>query len=631
MQQRIHHAVQDPERQRAVQRLRFSPELEHRFRQTLRGRLRMPRAIMFTIIGLAFAFGPMYDTAIFSVDPSLSTFLTWLELGVVAPLMLGAAIATWLRLPESIVKTLQLAAPLAAFSAVIILRNFALRGAIEYPASMIGVLLIAVAFFGGFSWRRVAAASAFFTGIAVMQEFLAAPVGNSPWVQAFPLFFMGIIAILGSYVQELLTRLNWWDLSRVREAQLALRESDRRFEAFMDHTPAIAWIKDGQGRYIYRNKPHRDRYGAPGEDWTGHSDAQHFPAVRVDTYADTDAKVLKTGEPTEFETLNHSRDGSTNEWLIQKFRFSDEAGRHYVAGMGVDIGERNRLQQLLRESEARFQAFLDNSPTVTWMKDGEGRYLYVSKSYKQFLGVADDSWRGRTDFDYYPKDFAQSGRELDLQVLASGGASEVQGPATGADGVTRHWLLTRFAFSDHTGRLFVGGVANDVTVRKVAEDIVRLQSLTDELTGLYNRRGFALLVDQQLRQALRQRARCALLYVDLDSLKHINEQHGHDGGDQAITSVSEALRVAVRASDIVARIGGDEFVVFAMDCDDVEIMQRRLLEAVNQYNRSESLPYKLSVTVGISEFDPEENMSIEARMAEADQAMLMAKKKRRAA
>lgn len=617
----------DMERNQAVARQRFAPEVEARFRASLRNRLRMTRSMMFLVIALGYGLAPLYNRSILGAQDALLPFLVPFEIGVIMPMMLAAALATWLRLPPSLVQPLQLAAAVTVLGANLLLRGFAIQGGLEYPASMLGVLLIAFAFFAGFTWRRVAFATVMFSGLAVWLEFWLAPHGSFPLVNVYPLFFMAIIAVLGSYVQERLARLNWWDLTRLRDAQSALRASESRFEAFMDHMPAIAWIKDANSRYQYRNKAHRDRYGKPGEDWTGRSDADYFSAAPVNTYIDTDRQVLETGQPTEFETLNFSRDGGTNEWLVQKFRFSDDSGRYFVAGMGVDIGERNRLQQQLRESEARFQAFLDHSPTVTWMKDEQGRYLYVSQSCKEFLGITGDDWRGKTDFDFFPREFAARARELDLEVLSGGGSSEVEGPAAGI-GEPRHWLLVRFAFTDYSGRRFIGGVATDVTVRKMAEDMVRLQSLTDEMTGLYNRRGFSMLADQQLKHAWRHRWECALVYVDLDGLKRINDQHGHDAGDLAITSVGEALRVATRVSDVVARIGGDEFVVFAPHCDDAEALIRRMRDAVEQYNRSEALPFKLSVSIGVSEFRADKDTSIEQKMSEADLQMLLVKRNR---
>lgn len=620
------HAEMDRERRRGVARLRFSPALEGSFRSALRKRLMLPRALLFIVIAIGFGTAPLYNRELMHASESVLPLLLMLEV-ICTLAMLAAATVTVFSFPRLITQAIQLSSVVIVMSAILLLRYLTLSGDMQYPAQMTGVVLIAAAFFGGFTWRRIALGTVVFSGLAIALEFWKQTSESTPLLQTYSLLILAIIAILGSYSHERLMRLNWLDMTRLRNTRQALRESERRFEAFMDHSPAIAWIKDQDSRYVYRNKAHRDRYGEPGQDWTGRNDAEFFPESVVGSYADTDRRVLMTGEPVAFETVNRSRDGSVNQWWIEKFPFSDGSGHRFVAGIGVDVAERNRLQKLLRDSESRFQGFLDNTPSIVWMKDDEGRYLYVNRLYKQFLGVEDESWRGRTDRDFFLPQRAAEQRKLDLAVLESGGTSEVQEDIERMEG-RQHWVFVRFCFLDDAGRKYIGGVGTDITARKQAEDSVRLQSLTDELTGLYNRRGFSLLVDQQIKYAQRSQLQCALLYVDLDNLKLINQAHGHDGGDLAITSVSEALRVAVRSSDLVARIGGDEFVVLAVDCADVPLLVRRVLDSVDEYNRSELLPFKLSVSVGSSEFKAGLDESIDQRMVEADQALLEIKRAR---
>lgn len=160
-----------------------------------------------------------------------------------------------------------------------------------------------------------------------------------------------------------------------------------------------------------------------------------------------------------------------------------------------------------------------------------------------------------------------------------------------------------------------------------SERNIRLQSMTDELTGHYNRRGFQLLAEQELRHARRRQQRCALFFLDLDDLKGINERHGHDGGDQALVTAAEALRVAARNTDIVARIGGDEFLVLAVDCTDPEALRNRILDLIDGYNAAGALPFPLSVSLGATELASDE-VSLDALIAEADARMYSAKRAR---
>lgn len=620
-------AESQQERRRGLTRLRFSAAHEPLFRSALRKRLQLSRVLVFIIIAAGFGTAPFYNDVL--MQPSehalpLVLTLEWMCL----PLALLAALVSAYELPRQLTQAIQLSAVIVLLCSILGLRALALAGDMHYPAQMTGVVLIAVAFFGGFTWRRIALGTVVFISLAIALEFHAGKADSTPVLEAYSLGILAAIAMLGSYTYERLIRLNWWDMTRLRKARSALRESERRFEAFMDHSPAITWIKDGDGRYVYRNKAHRDRYGVPGEDWSGRTDAEFFPQAITGTYTDTDRRVLETGQSIAFQTLNHSRDGSVNEWWIEKFPFTDDAGSRFIAGIGVDVGERNRLQRQLRENEARFQAFLDNSPNMYWMKDADGRYLYVNHLYKEFLGVADDSWRGKTDFELFPLERAEALRDRDMQVLGKGTSSETQEDLEDANGILRHWLFLRFCFFDGSGNRFIGAVGADYTARKQNEDSVRLQSLTDELTGLYNRRGFTMLVEQQFKIAQRKQLPCALLYIDLDNLKTINTRHGHDGGDLAITSVSEALRVAVSSRDLTARFGGDEFVIFAMDCKNADVLVQRVLESIDEYNRSEVLPFQLSISVGSTSFVPGSQDSIDLRMAEADQALMDIKRAR---
>jgi diguanylate cyclase (GGDEF)-like protein len=260
------------------------------------------------------------------------------------------------------------------------------------------------------------------------------------------------------------------------------------------------------------------------------------------------------------------------------------------------------------------------------MKDADGRYIYANRAFREFLGAGEgDDWRGRSDSDYFPAEFAERTRALDLAALRDGQPTVVEGAARDAAGTVREWSLVRFPFTDGSGRRFIGGVASDITERRRAEDLVRMQALTDELTGVYNRRGFMLLARKGIEVARRLRQRCALVYIDVDGLKQINEEHGHAGGDAAILAVGEALRVASRRSDIVGRIGGDEFVIFAAGCEDLQALQARLMEAIRSYGESHTVPFRISATIGVSEFAPEEYVSLDDELQRADEAMFARK------
>jgi diguanylate cyclase (GGDEF)-like protein len=155
-------------------------------------------------------------------------------------------------------------------------------------------------------------------------------------------------------------------------------------------------------------------------------------------------------------------------------------------------------------------------------------------------------------------------------------------------------------------------------------------SLTDELTGLFNRRRFFVLTEQYLKVASRAKKRSLLLYIDMDDLKWLNDHCGHSDGDQALIDLGSILKKTFRESDIIARIGGDEFVVLLESTDENdEMFITRLYESIRDYNAKVSQDYKLSISVGAAQFDPEYPISIDELLSKADALMYAQKRKRR--
>jgi diguanylate cyclase (GGDEF)-like protein len=156
-------------------------------------------------------------------------------------------------------------------------------------------------------------------------------------------------------------------------------------------------------------------------------------------------------------------------------------------------------------------------------------------------------------------------------------------------------------------------------------------SVTDELTGLYNRRGFFTLVEQQLRLAKREKDTVYMLYADLDNLKGINDAFGHQEGDQALIESADVLRETFRGSDIIARIGGDEFVVVPIGStkEGAEIATSRLFQSLAQHNEKKQRNYTLSFSIGMAYYDPATPYSIDDMLSKADALMYEEKQKKK--
>ncbi len=169
----------------------------------------------------------------------------------------------------------------------------------------------------------------------------------------------------------------------------------------------------------------------------------------------------------------------------------------------------------------------------------------------------------------------------------------------------------------------VANILGTAIERHRMQAALRSLSLTDELTGLCNRRGFMALAEQHLKLARRMNRRVEVVFADLDGLKQINDTFGHQAGDEALAKTAGILKETFRHSDIIGRIGGDEFVVLAME-DSSSSTRRiitRLKKNLKNYSAQSIAPYKLSFSVGVAHFDASEGTSIEEMIAQADKAL----------
>jgi diguanylate cyclase (GGDEF)-like protein len=177
----------------------------------------------------------------------------------------------------------------------------------------------------------------------------------------------------------------------------------------------------------------------------------------------------------------------------------------------------------------------------------------------------------------------------------------------------------------------VMGSMVDITERKHLEEALRSLSLTDELTGLYNRRGFSTLAERHLSLARRKGQDLLLVLADIDGLKPINDTFGHHAGDQVVIDAANVLRGTYRRVDIIARIGGDEFTAFPIEAgpESSEILMNRLQENIAKHNERYTRPFRLSMSVGIGRINPADCPNVQRLLAEADRELYRRKRDRK--
>ena len=187
-----------------------------------------------------------------------------------------------------------------------------------------------------------------------------------------------------------------------------------------------------------------------------------------------------------------------------------------------------------------------------------------------------------------------------------------------------YFLLTLSPVIESGGEITaVTVVSKKITELKKMEEELRTLTLTDSLTGLYNRRGFLTFAEQHLKLANRMRSKIYMLYADLDNLKRINDTFGHQSGDAALKETARLLEETFRESDIISRIGGDEFVVMPIKNaeENVAAITTRLQSNLKRCNEKKDRTYALSVSVGITYYDPHQPKTVEELLSQCDKLM----------
>ena len=171
----------------------------------------------------------------------------------------------------------------------------------------------------------------------------------------------------------------------------------------------------------------------------------------------------------------------------------------------------------------------------------------------------------------------------------------------------------------------------DVTEKVHMRETLKQQSVTDVLTGLYNRRGFIHMIEHHMNLSIRSKTDMLLFFIDLDGMKYINDNLGHNEGDLALVGTAKILREVFRNTDIIARIGGDEFAVLIIDASNEhsEIIKERIVVLQNHYNENEENRHHLSMSIGISKFDPFKPCTVDELMTMADERMYEEKRRKK--
>ncbi len=420
--------------------------------------------------------------------------------------------------------------------------------------------------------------------------------------------------------QETVERTKW---------DQANRNMDEFIQLMIDIMPNPAFFKDTQGLYQGTNSAFEKLLGLSKHEILRKKIGDVAPAEIVKKHQEHDEALLAKPGYEVYEAPLQAWDGEHHVIFIKTTYRRPDGTIGGLIGILKDITQRLRSE----EEIGQLRKFSDS--TIQTMTEGlvltnsEGKFTFVNPAAANMLGFTPAEMLDREVLSFVPKDQHALVRRAD-EKRSKGVSDRYELTFLHKDGSRRTFLVSggpRVQGAQFGGTM---AVLTDITDRKLMEEEIRALSLRDELTTLYNRRGFMTLAEHQIKTASRMKKKIALLYLDVDNLKKINDAVGHKVGDRALVEIAFILKKSFREADIIGRLGGDEFSVLAMESTtmNVDLLTQRLQEKLDLFNSRSSAEagFSLSVSVGVFTRDPEYPATVEEMLSRAD--LLMYEQKR---
>jgi len=280
--------------------------------------------------------------------------------------------------------------------------------------------------------------------------------------------------------------------------------------------------------------------------------------------------------------------------------------------ISTDITEMRQMQLSLIESELQYRDLIEQLAEGILILNNDGLIQYVNPTAEQIFKKRATELIGHPQKDL----LASNGKKAEIEITRSA-----------KDKIIVESQTVKISWENKTAYLVS---LRDTTQTVALREKLKRLSFYDELTDLYNRRGFFDMLERQIKLANRKGTKFFLLFADFDGLKEINDGLGHVTGDKALVDFAHILKGCFRESDIIARIGGDEFAVFPIDADKktCELLLKRIDRTIEMFNNKKQQPYRLAVSIGAAFYDPDKPCTPDDLLSRADAEMYKIKRKK---
>ncbi|MEY4883916.1 MAG: hypothetical protein RIS34_1770 [Pseudomonadota bacterium] len=403
--------------------------------------------------------------------------------------------------------------------------------------------------------------------------------------------------------------------------------------------PDRVWLKSTEGIYLACNSAFEAYMGLPASNIIGKTDAELVNADLALQFTRTDRAAIEALRPVSFEEeCVLGPDGSIGTYEIVKTAMRDVSGNVTgVLGMGRNITERKRAEERLRDTTEQLELAIIGTELGLWHYDlAHDPFKRMDTRACAMLGLTVEEYEhgGVWPDRIHPEDLPHARMEYQRHLDGQAASYNVEFRAQHKLG---HWVWLNsrgrvIQTNDRGEPVRLAGTLMDITERKKSEETIRQMAFQDVLTSLPNRRLLMNRLQRALEVNLRNKQHGALLFLDLDHFKKLNDSLGHDVGDLLLHQVAERLKNSVRAVDTVARLGGDEFVVLIEDLNEniaealaqTRVVGEKILAALNEPYQLGEHAYHSTPSIGATIFNDAVLSPVDV-LKRADVAMYEAK------
>ncbi len=331
----------------------------------------------------------------------------------------------------------------------------------------------------------------------------------------------------------------------------------------LDNIDSFIYTKDLLGKYTYANQAVLTLFGKQFDEVIGFDDSHFFDLALSTQLKENDRIVMEQAIRVENEESNYIK--AINETriyrVVKKPLFDENGAVSGMCGISTDITAEKALQDQVVKQKYLLDSILNNIDAHVYMKDAERTFLYVNTQVAQLFGDTAENIIGKKDTEVLPKEIADHFYQSDSLVFSSNKKHIIEETATDDEGGIHHYISTKVPLLQPGKVPALIGFSSEVTELFELKEKFKQLANTDPLTNLYNRRYFIREAEKEYQRAKRYSLSMTVISIDIDHFKSINDKLGHPAGDHVLIEVAKQLKASLRQTDIVARIGGEEFSI----------------------------------------------------------------------